>query len=143
MAKLKKFLLRYYPPGVILEYESGGQLLQKSIDLLDLTPEDDVEVVLNHVMRQVTALRSLQLLLGTEGRVGTRPRLRSDRRLGYGARLVLLPASSPRYVLLRSLVDKLQIHSTKPKSGGLGSAAGRKLTLAGGMGTRTNTHRSR
>jgi hypothetical protein len=118
MAKLKKFLLRYYPPGVILEYESGGQLLQKSIDLLDLTPEDDVEVVLNHVMRQVTALRSLQLLLGTEGRVGTRPRLRSDRRLGYGARLVLLPASSPRYVLLRSLVDKLQIHSTKPKSGG-------------------------
>jgi hypothetical protein len=53
MAKLKKFLLRYYPPGVILEYESGGQLLQKSIDLLDLTPEDDVEVVLNHVMRQV------------------------------------------------------------------------------------------
>lgn len=27
-------------------------LMQKSIDLLDLTPEDDVEVVLNHVMRQ-------------------------------------------------------------------------------------------
>ena len=27
-------------------------LMQKSIDLLDLTPEDYVEVVLNHVMRQ-------------------------------------------------------------------------------------------
>uniref|UniRef100_A0A3P9BJ95 Uncharacterized protein n=1 Tax=Maylandia zebra TaxID=106582 RepID=A0A3P9BJ95_9CICH len=37
--KLKRFLLRYYPPGIILEYEKGGFLRTKSIDLLDLTPE--------------------------------------------------------------------------------------------------------
>jgi hypothetical protein len=79
MAKLKKFLLRYYPPGVILEYESEGQLLQKSIDLLDLTPEDDVEVVLNHVMRQVTLLRSLQLLgAGTQQNFPTKPPFQID-----------------------------------------------------------------
>lgn len=42
--KLKKFLLRYYPPGIILQYERDGQMKQKPIDLLDLTPDVDVEV---------------------------------------------------------------------------------------------------
>jgi dynein assembly factor with WDR repeat domains 1 len=42
--KLKKFLLRYYPPGIILQYERDGQMLQKPVDLLDLTPDVDVEV---------------------------------------------------------------------------------------------------
>uniref|UniRef100_A0A7N8YEU6 Dynein assembly factor with WD repeat domains 1 n=1 Tax=Mastacembelus armatus TaxID=205130 RepID=A0A7N8YEU6_9TELE len=37
--KLKRFFLRYYPPGIILEFEKGGYLRTKSIDLLDLTPE--------------------------------------------------------------------------------------------------------
>ena len=26
MAKLRKFLLRYYPPGIILEYEQNGEV---------------------------------------------------------------------------------------------------------------------
>ena len=42
--KLKKFLLRYYPPGIILQYERDGQMKQKPIDLLDLTPDADIEV---------------------------------------------------------------------------------------------------
>lgn len=42
--KLKKFLLRYYPPGIILQYERDGVMKQKPIDLLDLTPDVDVEV---------------------------------------------------------------------------------------------------
>ena len=62
--KLKRFLLRYYPPGeflqsmnfllsaacviyhllplpsgILLEYEQSGQIKSKSIDFLDLTPE--------------------------------------------------------------------------------------------------------
>ena len=37
--KLKRFLLRYYPPGIILEYEQQNILKTKSIDLLDLKPE--------------------------------------------------------------------------------------------------------
>ncbi|KAF4014057.1 hypothetical protein G4228_005418 [Cervus hanglu yarkandensis] len=36
--KLKSLLLRYYPPGIMLEYEKSGQLKTKSIDLLDLDP---------------------------------------------------------------------------------------------------------
>ena len=37
--KLKRFLLRYYPPGIILEYlRSNGEIETKSIDLLNLTP---------------------------------------------------------------------------------------------------------
>lgn len=42
--KLKKFLLRYYPPGIILQYERDGVMKQKPIDLLDLTPDVDIEV---------------------------------------------------------------------------------------------------
>lgn len=42
--KLKKFLLRYYPPGIILQYEKDGQMKQKPVDLLDLTPDVDIEV---------------------------------------------------------------------------------------------------
>jgi dynein assembly factor with WDR repeat domains 1 len=38
--KLKRFLLRYYPPGLILEYERrDGSRNTKIIDLLALTPE--------------------------------------------------------------------------------------------------------
>ena len=38
--KLKKFLLRYYPPGIILEYQrNNGEPETKSIDLLNLTEE--------------------------------------------------------------------------------------------------------
>ena len=35
--KLKKFMLRYFPPGIILEYErSNGRECTKTIDLLEL-----------------------------------------------------------------------------------------------------------
>jgi dynein assembly factor with WDR repeat domains 1 len=38
--KLKKFLIRYYPPGVLLEYIRGnGEVETKSIDLLNLSAE--------------------------------------------------------------------------------------------------------
>lgn len=38
--RLKRFLLRYYPPGIILEYiRKDGTEGQKSIDLLNLTAE--------------------------------------------------------------------------------------------------------
>ena len=38
--KLKKFLLRYYPPGILLEYmRNNGEVETKSIDLLNLSPE--------------------------------------------------------------------------------------------------------
>ena len=36
MPKLKRFLLRYFPPGIILEYEVKGEQLTKTLDLLDL-----------------------------------------------------------------------------------------------------------
>jgi dynein assembly factor with WDR repeat domains 1 len=51
MAKLKRFLLRYFPPGIILEYEQNAELHQKSVDLLTLTPETDVEVLVNQIVR--------------------------------------------------------------------------------------------
>lgn len=38
--KLKRFLLRYYPPGIILEYvKKNGEIETKSIDLLNLSSE--------------------------------------------------------------------------------------------------------
>jgi hypothetical protein len=37
---LKKILVRYYPPGIILEYlDVDGLLDTKSIDLLNLSPQ--------------------------------------------------------------------------------------------------------
>jgi len=37
--KLRRFLLRYYPPGIILEYDLRDKTRsQKEIDLLNLTP---------------------------------------------------------------------------------------------------------
>lgn len=50
--RLKRFLLRYYPPGIILEYTRRGVIKTKSIDLLDLSPYTDVEVLLNVIIRQ-------------------------------------------------------------------------------------------
>jgi len=42
--KLKRFLLRYYPPGIILEYElRDGTREMKEIDLLHLTAEYAVQ----------------------------------------------------------------------------------------------------
>jgi hypothetical protein len=44
-AKLKKLLLRYYPPGIILEYEDHtGAFQQSNLDLLNLDVETNVEV---------------------------------------------------------------------------------------------------
>lgn len=44
--KLKRFLLRYYPPGIILEYELRDATRgTKEIDLLHLTAEYVCSVV--------------------------------------------------------------------------------------------------
>lgn len=43
-ARLRKLLLRYHPPGLILQYEVNGFLKQKPVDLLDLRPDSDLEV---------------------------------------------------------------------------------------------------
>jgi len=49
--KLKRFLLRYFPPGIIMEYEQQGEMRQKPRDLLDLTPETDIEILVNDIVR--------------------------------------------------------------------------------------------
>lgn len=42
---VKKILLRYYPPGLLLQYvRDATEARTTSIDLLDLTPEDDPSV---------------------------------------------------------------------------------------------------
>lgn len=49
--KLKRFLLRYYPPGIILEYmRSNGEYETKSIDLLNLSNETDVDELVNEIV---------------------------------------------------------------------------------------------
>ena len=49
--KLKRFLLRYYPPGIILEYvRSNGEQETKSIDLLNLSIETNVDELVNEIV---------------------------------------------------------------------------------------------
>lgn len=55
--KLRKFLLRYYPPGVILQYEQDGQTRQKPVDLLDLSPDSNAEVRANLVLAALDRFR--------------------------------------------------------------------------------------
>ncbi len=51
--KLKRFLLRYYPPGVILEYELRDKSREmKEIDLLHLTSSADVDVIVNQIVAE-------------------------------------------------------------------------------------------
>ncbi|KAL4648508.1 dynein assembly factor with WDR repeat domains 1 isoform X1 [Arapaima gigas] len=62
--KLKRFLLRYYPPGIMLEYEKAGELKTKSIDLLDLSPNTDSEKLAAAIQETeplITASRTAQL----------------------------------------------------------------------------------
>jgi dynein assembly factor with WDR repeat domains 1 len=49
--KLKKLLLRYFPPGIILEYErSNGESEVKSLDLLNLSPDTDVNALVEEIL---------------------------------------------------------------------------------------------
>ena len=51
--KLKRFLLRYYPPGIILEYELRDKSREmKEIDLLHLTANADVDVIVNQIVAE-------------------------------------------------------------------------------------------
>uniref|UniRef100_A0A3B4AGG0 Uncharacterized protein n=1 Tax=Periophthalmus magnuspinnatus TaxID=409849 RepID=A0A3B4AGG0_9GOBI len=49
--KLKRFCLRYYPPGFIIEYEKEGQLRTKSIDLLELSTETDPDELVKEIVK--------------------------------------------------------------------------------------------
>ncbi|KAB1279281.1 Dynein assembly factor with WDR repeat domains 1 [Camelus dromedarius] len=64
--KLKSLLLRYYPPGIMLEYENSGELKTKSIDLLDLDPSTDINALVEEIQKAeplITASRSDQVKL--------------------------------------------------------------------------------
>lgn len=39
--QVRKLLLRYFPPGLILEYDDRGVRKQTSVDVLDLSVESD------------------------------------------------------------------------------------------------------
>lgn len=44
VGKLKKLLLRYYPPGVILQYERDESILHRPVNLLALSQDENAEV---------------------------------------------------------------------------------------------------
>jgi len=49
--------LRYYPPGIILEYiRSNGQGESKYIDLLNLTPQTDVDALVDQILIEEPAI---------------------------------------------------------------------------------------
>lgn len=51
--KLKKFQLRYYPPGIVLEYvKSNGELEIKSIDLLNLNEDTNIPELVDEILSE-------------------------------------------------------------------------------------------
>ncbi len=64
--KLKRFLLRYYPPGILLEYVQGDELRAKSVDLLSLEPETDTQALVMQISAQEPLIsKSRRPLVGT------------------------------------------------------------------------------
>ena len=51
--KLKKILVRYYPPGITLEYSrSNGEVESKCIDLLNLSKDTDIDELISEIMAE-------------------------------------------------------------------------------------------
>ena len=51
--KLKKILIRYYPPGITLEYvRSNGEVESKCIDLLNLSADTNVDELISEIMAE-------------------------------------------------------------------------------------------
>jgi len=51
--KLKKILIRYYPPGITLEYSrSNGEVESKCIDLLNLSSDTNVDELISEIMAE-------------------------------------------------------------------------------------------
>ncbi len=51
--KLKKILIRYYPPGITLEYvRSNGEVESKCIDLLNLSSDTNVDELISEIMAE-------------------------------------------------------------------------------------------
>lgn len=62
--KLKRFLLRYHPPGIILEYlRKNGEVETKSIDLLNLTPEYVPRALISKFLRIFKLICYIGLIL--------------------------------------------------------------------------------
>ena len=56
--RLRRFLLRYHPPGLIIEYERRGVTKTKEINLFELTPEDDPEAVAMGIIENEALIKS-------------------------------------------------------------------------------------
>jgi len=49
--KLKRFLLRFHPPGIIIEYtKRSGEIETKIIDLLNLTAETNLDNLAEQIL---------------------------------------------------------------------------------------------
>lgn len=47
--RLNRLLLRFYPPGIFLEYVQSGQLKTKTVDLLDVDSETDLGALVDEI----------------------------------------------------------------------------------------------
>jgi dynein assembly factor with WDR repeat domains 1 len=52
MGKLKRILLRYYPPGIILEYQVNNAFKSSHLDLLDLNEYTNIETLADEIIQQ-------------------------------------------------------------------------------------------
>eukprot|EP00730_Choanoeca_flexa_P006819 TRINITY_DN12228_c1_g2_i13.p2 TRINITY_DN12228_c1_g2~~TRINITY_DN12228_c1_g2_i13.p2 ORF type:complete len:114 (+),score=11.72 TRINITY_DN12228_c1_g2_i13:94-435(+) len=62
--RLLRFLLRYYPPGIILEYTKSNQERSKCISLSNLNPETNLDELTEEIAAQeilITEKRKPQL----------------------------------------------------------------------------------
>jgi dynein assembly factor with WDR repeat domains 1 len=51
MIKVKRLLLRYYPPGIIIEYELDGMFKSRHLDLLDLDKNTNIETLAETIIQ--------------------------------------------------------------------------------------------
>lgn len=54
---LKRFLIRYFPPGIIVEYaDEFGELQAQTIDLLDLSVSSNPDLLADSIIREVQVI---------------------------------------------------------------------------------------
>ena len=57
MSKLKRMMIRYFPPGLVIEKEENGKLVSLELELFDLNAEADIEVVANRIIHEEKAIK--------------------------------------------------------------------------------------
>jgi len=68
--RIKRFLVRYHPPGIIIEFEKSGKIKNREINLFDLNLNDDPKLEAINIIKnnhQIIKMenKKIEIITGT------------------------------------------------------------------------------